>query len=407
MFQRMNLKLRIQLHPFRSLLYLEWVLLVIAILAEALPAPFFKLQSSPLVAFTCLVVFGALGLGIPAQRLKASIYTSIEVLLILASIYLGSTKLFFFLCVVIVMRGCLRFGISGRIVVAVISFILFFLGIIYRFQQNLLPLTITSIQNAIWFIQLSFTLLFSLSILFVLLTMNALLAERKSQTELAIANDQLRQYALLIEDRATLQERNRIAREIHDSLGHSLTALNIQLETAAKLWQSNPNRAQSFLSEAKRLGSRALQDVRHSVSAMRVDPMEGRSLAVAIAALCEEFYRSTGIMPNCVLTELSLSPEITTAIYRIVQECLTNICKYAFAKENPTPLQIEVKLDAIAKEIHLVVQDNGKGFNPEQNQTGFGLQGMRERAIALGGQLQIQSHEGRGCKVTVQIPLAQ
>lgn len=196
------------------------------------------------------------------------------------------------------------------------------------------------LQERLRFILLGYALLFGLSLAFVLLLMNALLGERQSREKLAIANTQLRHYALQIENVATLQERNRIAREIHDSLGHSLTALNLQLETALKLWQTNPTQAQTFLAEAKRLGSTALQDVRHSVGSLRATPLQGRSLADAIASLAEDFYQTTNTRPAYhIQLDDAVPVEVSTAIYRIIQEALTNTCKHAAATacQHPAP----------------------------------------------------------------------
>jgi signal transduction histidine kinase len=109
--------------------------------------------------------------------------------------------------------------------------------------------------------------------------------------QLAIANAQLRQYTLKIEELATVEERNRIARDIHDSVGHALTVLNLHLEVALKLWQSDPTEATEFLTEAKHLGSNALKEVRQSITALRVDPLEGLSIQEAITSLVKDFQR--------------------------------------------------------------------------------------------------------------------
>jgi signal transduction histidine kinase len=237
-------------------------------------------------------------------------------------------------------------------------------------------------------------------LLFLQLLVNAILAERQSREQLALANAQLRQYALRIEDIATLQERNRIAREIHDSLGHALTVLNLHLEAALKLQQSDPEAATEFLADAKQLGSTALEEVRRSVAALRCDPLQGQTLADAIASLTDEFQRSTGISPQCHLEQQSaLPPEVKTAVYRIVQEALTNIYKYAEASE------VKVELTATASELHLIVADNGKGFDRDRNTTGFGLAGMRERTLALGGHFEIVTAPGAGCQIIATIPL--
>jgi signal transduction histidine kinase len=199
-----------------------------------------------------------------------------------------------------------------------------------------------------------------------------------------------------------LEERNRIAREIHDSLGHSLTALNLQLETALKLWESNPGKAETFLATAKELGSKALKDVRQSVSTMRSNPLQEQSLERAIASLAENFHRSNSILPVYQINlEYSLPPEINTAIYRITQESLTNISKYACATE------VKLELTTIRSNLRLIIQDNGRGFDVRQNTTGFGLHSMRDRTLALAGEFNINSTPGSGCKITVNIPLTR
>jgi signal transduction histidine kinase len=232
--------------------------------------------------------------------------------------------------------------------------------------------------------------------------MNSLLSERQSREELAVANEKLRLYALRIENQATLEERNRIAREIHDSLGHSLTALNLQLETALKLSQSNPDKAQCFLARAKELGSKALQDVRNSVSTMRSHPLQGKSLEQEIGILAQEFQGNTGIVLTCFLNvDYQLPMEVNTAIYRIIQESLTNISKHARA----TRVNLEISLSRGS--LLLIIQDNGRGFDIHQNTTGFGLQSMRDRTLALGGQFTINSAIGGGCQITVDIPLSK
>jgi signal transduction histidine kinase len=96
-----------------------------------------------------------------------------------------------------------------------------------------------------------------------------------------------------------------------------------------------------------------------------------------------------------------MSAEVKTAVYRIVQEALTNICKHSDAT------QVTLQLQTIHRHLHLQIEDNGRGFNLEQNTTGFGLQGMQERTVALGGHFKLASEIGKGCRVTVDIPLVK
>lgn len=415
----MSRPIQLRTHPFRFLLYLEWILLFVTALSEASPIGFHHVYRFPLLAILSIAGFGVMGLRMPTGKLVYKIiYTSLEIFLISLTAFGGGTstggglrflllagggiQLFPFLYVVLVIRSCLIFQLPGRLVVTGLSFTLFLLTLSHWFQNfSERPLR-PQVRERLQFILTGYTLLFGLSLAFVLLLMNALLAERQSREKVAIAHEQLRQYALRIEDQATLQERNRIARDIHDSLGHSLTALNLQLETALKLLSADPIKAQKFLTQAKQLGSTALQDVRHSVSALRSNPLQGRSLKEAIASLAEESHRSTGLSAKCSITlTCPIPPEVTTAVYRIVQEALTNICKYADATE------VNIQVQTSKTQLEMIIQDNGKGFNVKQNTTGFGLQGMRERTLALGGKFEINSAFNQGCQIIAKFPLAR
>ena len=245
----------------------------------------------------------------------------------------------------------------------------------------------------------NFLVLFGLSLLMVLLLTSALVTERESREKLVDANTQLRNYALRVESLAMEQERNRIAREIHDSLGHSLTALNLQIEGALKLATVRPEKSLEFLQEAKQLGSTALQDVRQSVATMRVNPLKDKPLAEAIATLTQNFHRTTQIDP-AVQIRLDAEPslEVATTLYRIIQESLTNISKHAEATT------VELHMESNGAGLPLTVQDNGKGFDRSTSQrSGFGLQGMEERVLALQGTLNIHSEPGKGCQIHVQL----
>ena len=235
---------------------------------------------------------------------------------------------------------------------------------------------------------------------FVSMLVNALLSEYQSRQKLAIAHEKLQQYALQIEDKAALQERNRIAREIHDSLGHALTAQSIQLENALLFCQSNPEKTQVFLLQAKHLATMALKEIRQSVATLRSNPLQGRSLKDAINSLIQDAQSRINIVPDYSISlTYPLSTEIDTAIYRIIQEALTNICKHSDAT------QVKLQLRTVSERLYLLIEDNGKGFDPEQNTTGFGLQSMRERTAALRGKFNIYSAIALGCRITVDIPI--
>lgn len=420
----MNRLLQIKTHPFRLLLYLEWILLMITIISE-LPwddIPYLEkllgdlstLQSSSswgLLKMLCLVGFGLMGLWLPrGATIHKWLYTFLELGIIWLLNALSGWQLSFLPpYLIVVLRSCLIFPPVERLVATGLVFLSCLLSLVISvndisaIQQEInqpKPLTVTQVK--IWLIisSINTAFLFGLILVFVLMLVNALLTERQSRQQLTFAHNQLRNYALRIEDQATLQERNRIAREIHDSLGHALTAQSIQLENALLFCHSHPDKTQVFVSEAKQLGAMALKEIRQSISTLRSDPLQGKNLESALINLIENFSTRTNITLNSnICLQHPVTSEVKTAVYRIVQEALTNIFKHSYATEVTLNLQTQLEY------LHLLIEDNGRGFNPEQNTTGFGLQGMRERTVALGGNFQLASQIGMGCCVNVYIPL--
>ncbi len=395
---------RLSYRSFRLLLYLEWLLLVTAVFMEVLLP--FHLSWSLLLRVFAIAAFSLMGFLLPTLKLGGKLlYTTLEFSLIwLPATQSGlSTRSVFLLCLVLVMRSCLIFKRSGQLTVLGLSLLSY--GTILLSK----PIVPGKYAVIVWDWRLSNLLLFSLTLVFALLLINALLVERQSREqleiahqELEIAHQQLREYALRIEDQATLQERNRIAREIHDGLGHTLAAQTIQINNTLLFWQSNQDKALAFLKQAKQLGADALLEIRRSVSVLRSNPLQGKSLELAIEKLLTDFQQTTGIQPTYKIDlPLSLPTEVNTTLYRIVQESLTNIYKHAEA------IAVTIQLQQQAGMVHLSIEDNGKGFNPTQNTTGFGLQGMRERALALGGQFHIHSQPETGCRIDVSLPLSK
>jgi signal transduction histidine kinase len=245
-------------------------------------------------------------------------------------------------------------------------------------------------------------LIFGLVVLFLTWLITSLLLERSSRVALAEAHSQLRDYALRIEDQAMLQERNRIAREIHDAVGHGLTACHLNLMAALRLLDQDPLEAKALLLEAEVLNQAALQDIRQSVATLRSDPLQGRSLLDQLDSLVQTVIKSGRFMiefdhPSSRVVE-GVPTSVAVAIYRITQEALTNISKHAKADRVQLTLRIE-------PQIELVIEDNGVGFSPKQTSSGFGLQGMQERVAALNGTLSIEASLQRGCRIQVIFPV--
>jgi signal transduction histidine kinase len=393
---------------------LEWLLLGTTCLTMLLVGP--VIARSEFIWLTILGIGGLIftRLKSSSTRLSKILYSVLELIMLALPSFRNSGLPFFpLLGLVVVMRGCERFERTGRFIIAGLTFAIF--ASVQLLRGGMPPeAVIKASQQAnrnsphgfdptVFILKFNAVFAFGVALLFVMLLINALLEERKSRSELIIAHEQLRQYSLRIEDQSALQERNRIAREIHDSLGHTLTAQSIQLDSASLLLKSDDlEQAKTFLSEAKQLCKQALQEVRQSVSTLRNHPLQRKSLDIVVRELVKEFQTTTAIVPLVqIQVNCAIPPEVISAVYRILQEALTNITRHSKATE----VTIQVFTQSLT--LHLLVMDNGKGFDPEQNQTGFGLQGMRERTATLGGKFTLGSRPEAGCSITIQIPLAR
>jgi two-component system, NarL family, sensor kinase len=198
------------------------------------------------------------------------------------------------------------------------------------------------------------------------------------------------------------EERNRLAREIHDTLAQGLTAIALQLETADALLEGNPERARHAVQQALTLARANLEEARRSVLDLRAAPLEGRTLGEALSAIAEEYARTGNLQLKFDVTgdTRSLPLRIETGLYRIAQEALTNVLRHASAT------RLTVQLAAQPDEIRLIVEDDGRGFEPDKvPKDRYGLIGLNERAKLLGGSLQLCSSPGDGTWLEVIIPL--
>jgi signal transduction histidine kinase len=225
--------------------------------------------------------------------------------------------------------------------------------------------------------------------IFVLLFSFIVIAEQKSRQKAEALTQQ-------VETLAANLERSRIAREIHDSLGHSLTTLDIQLELAQRLYDKDPKKAVNSLNIAKDLSSECLTKVRNSVQSIR---QINFNINQALATLVEQVGRNQSFRIYLDSQLPQLPSQTSHQLYCIVQEAVTNIQKHACAKI------VKIKAYQDTQEIILEITDDGKGFEVNAHHTGFGLRGMRERVQILGGELQIKSTLGKGTQIRVWIPM--
>ncbi len=200
-----------------------------------------------------------------------------------------------------------------------------------------------------------------------------------------------------------VEERNRLAREIHDTLAQGLSAIALQLETADALLETatHPERIRGVVQQALHLARTNLIEARRSVLDLRATPLEGRTLAEALQGLVQETLTKhpLALTVQVVGGDHPLPAAVETGLYRIAQEALTNIYTHAQAT------QAAIQLLCTPETTQLIVQDNGRGFEPDQvTQDRYGLTGINERVRLLGGQLAIESAAGAGTKVVVTVP---
>jgi signal transduction histidine kinase len=211
------------------------------------------------------------------------------------------------------------------------------------------------------------------------------------------ANRRLVQYTVTLEQLAASRERNRLARELHDTLAHTLSALAVQLDAIDALWDPVPPEAQQMLDEALRVTRTGLDETRRTLGALRATPLEDLGLPMAIRELAETAAARGGLRLQTGL-DASISDvasEVEQCIYRVAQEALENVLRHANATT------VSVALRRAEGRISLTVSDDGEGFTetggPRAGQ--YGLRGMQERADLVGGALSVVSQPGRGTVV--------
>ena len=203
-----------------------------------------------------------------------------------------------------------------------------------------------------------------------------------------------------VEELAVARERDRISRDLHDTLGHRLTVSIVQLEGAERLIAAAPDRASQMVNSVRQQLNEGLSEVRRTVAMLRTPVSTDLSLPKALHDLAIDFEKATQL-PIQVTVPDSLPPyseAYRLALYRAAQEALTNVQRHAQASE--ASLTMELSAEALT----LRVRDNGIGLPDKADQQGFGLRGMRERIMQLGGSVELRSASGDGTTVLIQLP---
>ncbi|MBN1427233.1 MAG: sensor histidine kinase [Anaerolineae bacterium] len=224
---------------------------------------------------------------------------------------------------------------------------------------------------------------------------NALLLD-----ELQAKNRALEEYAAQVETLTVIEERNRLAREMHDTIGHRLTTVVVHLEGAQRLVSGEPNRAAAMIDTSRRQVREALQDLRRTVGRLR-EPVEIElSLTQALRHLVAGFQETTGLAVHLELpgNTCEVSSAQRLALYRTAQEGLTNIQRHAAAH------QAWLRLECSPDRIVLQVIDDGRGLADDTPSAGFGLLGLQERAAQLAGTITLSARTGSGTILAIQLP---
>jgi signal transduction histidine kinase len=344
------------------------------------------------LTMSCFVPFQA-----PINYRRMYIFCNITVLMIGAFLGVGDGMLLY----IALAKSCFLLSLREVIAIAAITGVTFGLSYLVYFPSYLrfslahLSANVAraqSDQGGLLLINIIYNLAaYVVASVFVISFAIVIIKEQHSR-------QQADRLAIEVETLAAALERDRIAREIHDSLGHSLMALQVQLELSERLHLQEPHQASKSLRVANQLALQCIKDVRLSVQGIRA--IGHFDLYTSLQTLLAQTAEHQNLIVN---QNLHLPKELPTQtsqqLYCIIQEGLTNIQKHARAQT------ITIDSDYDRQQLWLELQDDGQGFiDRADRQTGFGLRGMRERVQLIGGRLDIQSSIGHGTKIQVVIP---
>jgi signal transduction histidine kinase len=223
---------------------------------------------------------------------------------------------------------------------------------------------------------------------------------REQRESLREANTNLTHYASTLEQLTVSRERNRLARELHDTLAHSLTAISVSLETAKAYFDIDANKTRELIDKSLESTHVGVDETRRALKALRSSSLEDMGLGLAIQRAAESAAARFHLNLTLDLKNPmpSLSPDVEQTIYRIAQESIENIVNHSRAKNFSVCLESK-------GHITLTIQDDGIGFDMKSDASSghFGLVGMHERTELSGGKLKIESEKGKGTKVVLTI----
>jgi signal transduction histidine kinase len=319
----------------------------------------------------------------PGARVQITLPTGREL-----SVFWASAELVLLVLVPCVLAGA-AYGLRGALAAAT------FATVIHLALGVAIQLLGTPLRGFLVFLPLRIAVLYGFSVITGYLS-DTWRRERDAAEE---ANRQLRGYAATIEHLATSRERVRLARAMHDTLAHSLSALVIQLEAIEALEETDPEAAKGQFEKAKRIARVGLDETRRAILDLRSSPVEELGLSGALQQLVERFSQHNGIRAGWTVEgkPVPLMPVQANALYRIAEEALVNVERHAQAH------QVNVAL-CYTDGVSLEIQDDGRGFDLSQvDRQRYGLLGITERAALVDAQVAIHSSPDGGTQVIVHI----
>lgn len=377
----------------RTLRYVEWLLAATLLLMYGLGSPANLSLVGSIGIVACAIGFVGLSSVLPTHHpvWQRQVYLLFGFLLALLLRLLGlDWDIFLYFYIV---KSCFlleRKRLGATIIGITLLNVLLYYGMLTTAASNSSTWMLhLSGSQQVWQWTLQYLATYFAVLAFVVYLSLVVMTEQKSRYRAEVLTQQIEALA------ATL-ERTRIARDIHDSLGHLLTDLNARLAVAQALRDRDPGEASQAVDMAKVLASQSIAEVKRSLQIIRSSDF---NLDQALTALVEQlrYNQALSVQWNINLPPLSL--QTSHHIYCVVKEGLINIQKHSHASE------ARLRSHCTAQVLYLEIEDDGRGFDPTSSHNGFGLRGMAERVQLLGGKLTIHSMVGSGTRIQITLPV--
>ncbi len=226
-------------------------------------------------------------------------------------------------------------------------------------------------------------------------------AQRAQRRQLAEANLKLVQHAATVEQLSTSRERNRLSRELHDTLAHTLSALAVQFDALATVWESIPDKGRQLIEQMQATTRTGLDETRRALRALRASPLEDMGLILAIQEMAQDLAERSSLALKLNLPDNldDIPPEVEQCYYRVAQEAFENVVRHAQADS------LAVTLSQDSSGLLMIIADDGRGLDLQEDIEAdhLGIQGILERARMIGADLEVDSKPGEGTTIRLYL----